>query len=82
MSRLRAHLAGRPVVPGADVLGRDRVMDIGIRPLWTGMPRLAGPAYTLNVEGTAALFMLGARLLGGRLRGLGLLREATGSWTT
>ncbi len=30
----------------ANVLDRDRVMDIGIRPLWTGMPRIAGPAYT------------------------------------
>ena len=27
----------------ADVLTRDRVMDIGIRPLWEGMPRVAGP---------------------------------------
>src|SRR4029079_2807707 len=26
---------------------------------------LAGPAYTLSVEGTAAIFMLGARLDGG-----------------
>jgi regulator of RNase E activity RraA len=30
----------------AGVIGRDRVMDIGMRPLWSGMPRLAGPAYT------------------------------------
>ena len=29
----------------ADVLSRDRVMDSGIRPLWPGMPRIAGPAY-------------------------------------
>lgn len=30
----------------ADVLPRDRVMDPGIHPLWPGMPRLAGPAFT------------------------------------
>ena len=32
----------------ADVLTRDRVMDIGIRPLWPEMPRVAGPAYTVR----------------------------------
>ncbi|BCJ40664.1 4-carboxy-4-hydroxy-2-oxoadipate aldolase [Actinoplanes ianthinogenes] len=32
----------------ADVLGRDRVMDIGIRPLWTPVPRVAGPAFTVR----------------------------------
>lgn len=32
----------------ADVLTRDRVMDIGIRPLWAEMPRVAGPAYTVK----------------------------------
>jgi len=32
----------------ADVLGRDRVMDLGIRPLWAGMPRVAGPAYPVR----------------------------------
>src|SRR5207249_9434934 len=31
-----------------DVLTRDRVMDIGIRPLWPGMPRVAGPAYPVG----------------------------------
>lgn len=31
-----------------DVLTRDRVMDIGIRPLWPGMPRVAGPAYPVR----------------------------------
>jgi 4-hydroxy-4-methyl-2-oxoglutarate aldolase len=30
----------------AEVLARDRVMDMGIRPLWPAMPRVAGPAYT------------------------------------
>ena len=29
----------------ADVVSRDRVMDMGMRPLWIGMPRVAGPAY-------------------------------------
>jgi 4-hydroxy-4-methyl-2-oxoglutarate aldolase len=32
----------------ADTLTRDRVMDIGIRPLWQEMPRIAGPAYTVR----------------------------------
>jgi regulator of RNase E activity RraA len=32
----------------ADVLSRDRVMDIGIRPLWASMPRVAGPAYPVR----------------------------------
>ena len=32
----------------ADVLSRDRVMDIGIRPLWSEMPRVAGPAYPVR----------------------------------
>lgn len=32
----------------ADVLTRDRVMDFGIRPLWDGMPRIAGPAYPVR----------------------------------
>lgn len=32
----------------ADVLTREFVMDIGIRPLWPDMPRVAGPAYPLR----------------------------------
>jgi 4-hydroxy-4-methyl-2-oxoglutarate aldolase len=32
----------------ADVLTREQVMDIGIRPLWPGMPRVAGPAYPVR----------------------------------
>jgi 4-hydroxy-4-methyl-2-oxoglutarate aldolase len=32
----------------ADALTRDRVMDMGIHPLWTGIPRIAGPAYPLR----------------------------------
>ncbi|MBI3635494.1 MAG: RraA family protein [Candidatus Rokubacteria bacterium] len=34
----------------SDVLTRDRVMDIGIRPLWPDMPRIAGPAYPVKCE--------------------------------
>lgn len=33
----------------ADVLDRAQVMDIGIRPLWPDMPRVAGPAFTVEV---------------------------------
>jgi 4-hydroxy-4-methyl-2-oxoglutarate aldolase len=32
----------------ADVLSREQVMNIGIRPLWSSMPRVAGPAYTVR----------------------------------
>lgn len=32
----------------ADVLGREQVMDIGIRPLWAPVPRVAGPAFTVR----------------------------------
>jgi 4-hydroxy-4-methyl-2-oxoglutarate aldolase len=32
----------------ADVLTRDRVMDYGIRPLWTPTPRIAGPSYPVR----------------------------------
>jgi regulator of RNase E activity RraA len=32
----------------ADLLGREQVMDIGIRPLWTPVPRVAGPAFTVR----------------------------------
>lgn len=32
----------------ADVLGRAQVMDVGIRPLWTPVPRVAGPAFTVR----------------------------------
>ncbi|MDI6100988.1 RraA family protein [Actinoplanes sp. NEAU-A12] len=32
----------------ADVLNRGQVMDIGIRPLWTPVPRVAGPAFTVR----------------------------------
>ena len=32
----------------ADVLNFEQVMDIGIRPLWQPMPRIAGPAYPVR----------------------------------
>lgn len=32
----------------ADVVTRERVMEMSIRPLWQGMPRVAGPAYTVR----------------------------------
>ena len=32
----------------ADASTRDRVMDCGIRPLWMGTPRVAGPAYPVR----------------------------------
>jgi regulator of RNase E activity RraA len=34
----------------ADVLGRDRVMDYGIRPVWGPVPRMAGPAYAVRCD--------------------------------
>ncbi|GAA3024195.1 hypothetical protein GCM10010519_60820 [Streptomyces lactacystinicus] len=37
-----------PTTTLADVLGRAQVMDAGLRPLWTGMPRVAGPAFTVR----------------------------------
>lgn len=32
----------------ADVLTREAVMDAGLRPLWTPIPRIAGPAYPVR----------------------------------
>ena len=32
----------------ADLLGREQVMDIGIRPLWPSIERIAGPAFTVR----------------------------------
>ncbi|MER5185214.1 RraA family protein [Streptomyces sp. NPDC002896] len=37
-----------PTTTLADLLGREQVMDIGIRPLWPATPRLAGPAFTVR----------------------------------
>jgi 4-hydroxy-4-methyl-2-oxoglutarate aldolase len=38
-----------PTTTLADVLGREQVMDIGIRPLWTPVPRVTGPAFTVRI---------------------------------
>ncbi|MGW1158478.1 RraA family protein [Streptomyces sp. NPDC002519] len=32
----------------AELLGREQVMDMGIRPLWQPIPRVAGPAFTVR----------------------------------
>jgi 4-hydroxy-4-methyl-2-oxoglutarate aldolase len=32
----------------ADILGREQVMDIGVRPLWAPIRRVAGPAFTVR----------------------------------
>ncbi|MER5639939.1 RraA family protein [Kitasatospora sp. NPDC002227] len=37
-----------PTTTLADVLGRAQVMDIGVRPLWGGMERVAGAAFTVK----------------------------------
>ena len=37
-----------PTTTLADLLGRAQVMDIGIRPLWGPMGRVAGPAFTVR----------------------------------
>jgi 4-hydroxy-4-methyl-2-oxoglutarate aldolase len=37
-----------PTTSLADFLGREQVMDIGVRPLWTPVPRVGGPAFTVR----------------------------------
>ncbi|KWT57946.1 diguanylate cyclase [Streptomyces albus subsp. albus] len=37
-----------PTTTLADLLGRAQVMDVGIRPLWSPVPRVAGPAFTVR----------------------------------
>ncbi|WP_153813929.1 RraA family protein [Streptomyces sp. SUK 48] len=37
-----------PTTTLADLLGVEQVMDLGIRPLWGPVPRLAGPAFTVS----------------------------------
>jgi len=37
-----------PTTTLADLLGRAQVMDIGVRPLWSPPPRVAGPAFTVR----------------------------------
>jgi 4-hydroxy-4-methyl-2-oxoglutarate aldolase len=39
--------ASFPPTTLADILGGSQVMDIGIRPLWPEVPRVAGPAFTV-----------------------------------
>jgi len=34
----------------ADALPREQFMDYGIKPLWQGIPRIAGPAFTVKCE--------------------------------
>jgi 4-hydroxy-4-methyl-2-oxoglutarate aldolase len=43
-----AAFAAIPPTTIADLLDRGQVMDIGIRPLWTPVPRVAGPAFTVR----------------------------------
>jgi regulator of RNase E activity RraA len=45
---ITARLARLSPTTLCDVLARGRVMDIGIRPLWTPIPRVAGPAYPVR----------------------------------
>ncbi|MDH6489114.1 RraA family protein [Streptomyces sp. SAI-127] len=42
-----SEFADIPTTTLADLLGRDQVMDIGIRPVWGPVPRVAGPAFTV-----------------------------------
>ncbi|KUN07748.1 diguanylate cyclase [Streptomyces yokosukanensis] len=43
-----AAFRGVPTTTLADLLGREQVMDIGMRPLWGPVPRVAGPAFTVS----------------------------------
>ncbi|MEU5635186.1 RraA family protein [Streptomyces rishiriensis] len=43
-----AAFAEIPVTTLADVVGREQVMDVGIRPLWSPTPRVAGTAFTVR----------------------------------
>ncbi|MFF4661163.1 RraA family protein [Streptomyces sp. NPDC001381] len=43
-----AGFAAIPTTTLADLLGRAHVMDIGVRPLWGPVPRVAGPAFTVS----------------------------------
>jgi len=45
-----AAFAAIPPATLADLLGRGQVMDIGIRPLWPSVLRVAGPAFTVRCE--------------------------------
>ncbi|RII09237.1 4-hydroxy-4-methyl-2-oxoglutarate aldolase [Streptomyces sp. YIM 130001] len=48
MSSSPTAYADIPTTTLADLLGRDQVMDLGVRPLWPSMPRVAGPAFTVQ----------------------------------
>ncbi|MEO0350247.1 MAG: RraA family protein [Cyanobacteria bacterium P01_A01_bin.15] len=37
-----------PTVYADALLGREQFMDMGIREMWPGIPRIAGPAYTVS----------------------------------
>ena len=37
-----------PTVYADALLGREQFMDMGIREMWSGIPRIAGPAYTVS----------------------------------
>src|SRR3954470_22060176 len=41
-------MADLPTTTLADVLDRRQVMDPAIRPLWSPLPRIAGPAFTVR----------------------------------
>jgi regulator of RNase E activity RraA len=43
-----SEFGGIPPTTLADILGREQVMDIGIRPLWPSIPRVVGPAFTVR----------------------------------
>ncbi|MGK4580191.1 RraA family protein [Kitasatospora sp. HPMI-4] len=43
-----AGFSGVPSTHVAELVGREQVMDIGIRPLWSPAPRVAGPAFTVR----------------------------------
>lgn len=48
MDHLAAAFARLSPTTLSDVLTRDRVMDHGLRPVWSPIPRLAGPAYPVR----------------------------------
>ncbi|MEV4111625.1 RraA family protein [Nonomuraea sp. NPDC049695] len=43
-----AEFGNVPSTTLADILGREQVMDYGVRPLWSDIPRVAGPAFTVR----------------------------------
>ena len=46
----RSRFATLATTTYCDVITRDRVMDMGMRPLWSPIPRIAGPAYPVRNE--------------------------------